>query len=241
MAFYSAVFGWSIDELPPEAGGYAIFTKGGKQVAGVGPQMSEGAPVAWLTYVATDDIDASVAAARAAGATVLAEPMQVLDSGWLSVLSDPGGGVFALWKAGNHLGAQIANEPATFTWSELHTRHLDASTSFYDALFGWTAKPEDFGADFDYTVFLLGDHEVGGMMPMPEGVPPQVGAYWLTYFAVDNADETVTRVIDGGGSVVVAPTDMPVGRLAIVTDPLGATFAVIEMSGAPSPTESTTV
>ena len=58
-AFYSALFGWTVQQGPPEAGGYAIAELGGKPVAGIGPQQNPGPPV-WSTYVNVDDADATV-------------------------------------------------------------------------------------------------------------------------------------------------------------------------------------
>ena len=66
-AFYGALFGWTADEPGPveETGGYAMFRKDGKLVAGIGPLMSDGQPVAWDTYVSTDDLDALTERAQA--------------------------------------------------------------------------------------------------------------------------------------------------------------------------------
>ena len=43
-AFYSALFGWSINELGEEAGGYAMAQIGGDDVAGIGPAQNPGPP-----------------------------------------------------------------------------------------------------------------------------------------------------------------------------------------------------
>jgi predicted enzyme related to lactoylglutathione lyase len=231
IGFYGAIFGWGTEDPGPDAGGYMLFTKDGKRVAGVGPQMMPGAPVQWLTYIAVDEIAAATERARRAEATVFMEPMDVMTAGKMAVLADPVGGVFALWQAEDHIGAQLVNEPGTFVWSELHTRDIDASTSFYAALFGWTGKTEDFGG-MPYTQWMLGDHEIGGMMPMPEMVPAEVGAYWNTYFGVENVDATIDQVTSNGGTVVMPASDTPVGRLAVVQDPMGATFSLIQLQPA---------
>ena len=56
-AFYTGLFGWDVQDGPPEAGGYRICTLRGRPVAGLGPQMNPGPPV-WATYVNTADADA---------------------------------------------------------------------------------------------------------------------------------------------------------------------------------------
>ncbi len=38
-AFYAELFGWEAQPGPPEAGGYTVCRKDGRQVAGIGPNM----------------------------------------------------------------------------------------------------------------------------------------------------------------------------------------------------------
>ena len=72
QAFYSELFGWEVVERAPAEmnGGYWTFTKGGADVAGIGPSQVEGAPPFWTTYVAVEDADAHHAQAVAAGAEI---------------------------------------------------------------------------------------------------------------------------------------------------------------------------
>ena len=62
--FYSSLFGWDVQEGPPESGGYAIAHLRGKAVAGLGPQQNPGPPV-WMTYVNVDSADDTVAKVKA--------------------------------------------------------------------------------------------------------------------------------------------------------------------------------
>src|SRR6185295_5273124 len=79
-AFYSALFGWDVPEGRPEFGGYRSATLRDRVVAGLVPQTEPG-PVVWSTYIAVDDADATVAAVKAAGGSVMYEPMDVGDLG----------------------------------------------------------------------------------------------------------------------------------------------------------------
>ena len=54
------------------------------------------------------------------------------------------------------------------------------------------------------------------------GVPEEIPAHWLVYFAVEDTDATVAQAKERGGSVMVEPIDIPAGRFAILTDPHGA-------------------
>ena len=64
---------------------------------------------------------------------------------------------------------------------------------------------------------------------MQAGVPEEAPAFWLTYFAVEDADAAVAKVQELGGSVTMPPMDLAgVGRLAVVADPHGAQFGLIK-------------
>ena len=59
--FYTALFGWEIDEGPAEAGGYSMCLIDGSPVAAISPPMDEDATSSWWTvYFAADDLAATV-------------------------------------------------------------------------------------------------------------------------------------------------------------------------------------
>jgi predicted enzyme related to lactoylglutathione lyase len=226
------VFGWDVADLGPEAGGYAMFTNKGANVAGVGPTMGEGQPSAWTTYVNVIDAEATVARAKVAGGTVFLEPMQVMEAGHMALFADPTGAVLGLWQPGEHKGADVANEPGSWCWSELNTRDTAKATSFYHHVFDWDTSSAGFDG-MDYTEWKREDGAtIGGMMAMPAAVPAEVPAYWSVYFAVGDTDATVADATKLGATVMVPPTDIPPGRFAVLSDPAGAVFAVIKMATA---------
>jgi len=229
-AFYGALFGWAATEGSPEAGGYCMFQKQGKNVAGLGPVMDPAQAPAWMTYVSVHDVDATMAKVGAHGGTTLVAPMDVLDVGRMAVFLDPTGAALALWQPRAHIGADLANEPGTFTWNELQTRDTAAAAVFYGAVFGWGAASREDGY-LTYTEWNRGGDSVGGMMDMPSEMPPQIPAYWLVYFAVEDCDASVTRATELGGATLLDPMDMAPGRFAVLSDPTGAVFAVIAMHG----------
>ena len=117
-----------------------------------------------------------------------------------------------------------------FCWHELMTPDAEAAKKFYGQLFGWKTNTVDMGG-FKYTLLSNGGPDIGGMMGMsgPEwtGVPP----HWMLYVAVDDVDATCKKITDLGGKVCVPPTDISVGRFAVVNDPQGATFSVFKGKG----------
>jgi uncharacterized protein len=229
-AFYRSLFGWEAEDAGPveQTGGYAFFTLNGKKVAGVGPLMDPNQPVAWSTYIATDDIDALTERAKANGGNVVVEPMAIMDTGRMAFYARPAGGMIGAWEAGTFAGAELVNDPGSLSWNELHTRDRAGAKQFGEAAFGWTFDDNAFGGEMTYTIVNVGANGVAGMMDMPPGVPDEVPAYWLTIFAVGDCDAAVERLAELGGSVMFGPHTMEgVGRFAYATDPQGAMFGVI--------------
>jgi uncharacterized protein len=233
--FYGALFGWEAPAGPPETGGYRVAMVREHAVAGIGPQQNPGPPV-WATYVAVDDAEEAVARVLAAGGQVLVPAMDVLDVGRMAVFTDPQGAVFSVWQAGTHPGAQLVNEPGTWSWSELLTTDVEGAKDFYGDVFGWTSHTAGAGPTGEYTEWQLSGRSVGGMMQKPPMMPAEIPPHWAVYFAVADADVAVARVTELGGTVHLPPMDIEPGRFATVADPSGGVFNVIalkaELAGA---------
>jgi uncharacterized protein len=227
--FYGALFGWDAPEGPPEAGGYRVAMVGDRAVAGIGQAQNPGPPV-WATYVNVESADATAEKVTAAGGKVILPPMDVLDVGRMAVFTDPVGAFFSVWQPGTHPGAQLVNEPGTWSWSELLTTDIDASKAFYGAVFGWGANTVGEGSPMGaYTEWQVNGRSVAGMMQKPPMLPAEVPPHWAVYFAVADADTAAARVAELGGSVMMPPMDIEPGRFAVVADPTGAVFNVIAL------------
>jgi hypothetical protein len=225
--FYATMFGWELGpDLGPDAGGYRMLTLRGHDVAGLGPQQPE-APPAWSTYVAATDAEAVVAAAAEHGGTVVVAPMDLPnDSGRIAFVVDPTGAFVGIHQAGpNHIGSTLVNEVNAPVWHELNTRDADAAAAFYGAVFGVEVRASE-GTEMDYREFKVDGRTVAGLMPMGDFMPAEVPPHWLVYVAVDDTPAAVERCTSAGGSVTMPTFDSPVGPLAILADPFGATFAV---------------
>ncbi len=229
IAFYAGLFGWDVPEAEnsEQTGGYRQATLRGKPVAGMMPQMQEGQPTVWSSYVSVEDADAVAAKVTEAGGTVIAEPMDVMDLGRMAVFADPAGAVFGVWQPGTFVGAEIVNESNAVVWNELNTRDPEAAKAFYGDVFGWGFEEREFETG-TYTSLKVGEAGVGGMIDITGRAPDEVPAHWLVYFAVDDVDATVAKAQETGGGLALEPFDIAeVGRIAIVKDPFGAVFAVM--------------
>ncbi len=110
-------------------------------------------------------------------------------------------------------------------WYELSSRDTAAAKRFYAALFGWAWADMPMGPDAVYGIASLGSAHIAGLMPAVEGQP----AGWSIYFAVTGCDATVAQAQGLGAQVLVPPTDIPgTGRFAVLVDPQGAGFALLQ-------------
>jgi predicted enzyme related to lactoylglutathione lyase len=244
MAFYGSLFGWEFeDAMPPGApGSYHIARLPGGEVAGIGSSAPGDGPPSWSTYIRVADVDASVAAVRAAGGRVLGEPHDVADAGRMAACADPAGATFSLWQAGRRPGATVVNEHGSLNFNDLHTPDLAAAAEFYGAVFGWELIEVGAGSMWALPAYgdLLEARTPGLRANMAEmGAPPRfeevvagvapphdapAAPHWGVTFAVDDADATAAAAAALGGTVVVEPVDAPWVRMAVIADPQGATF-----------------
>jgi predicted enzyme related to lactoylglutathione lyase len=229
-AFYSGLFGWDAQQVPDqEAGGYTMYFLDGKMVAAAGPTFSPDQHPAWSTYVRSDDADATAQTVTDAGGQVVMGPMDVMGQGRMAVFSDPTGAFISIWQPQIHQGAQVVNEPGAFSWSELYTRDVPAARDFYSKVFGWGTEEEDmpFGK---YTTFQVDGRAIAGGMDMSTMLPESVPPHWLVYFTVKDTEASMKKVQDLGGTVIDGPNPTPMGPLAIIQDPVGASFAIIQFT-----------
>ena len=223
--FYGELFGWTFEPAGPveETGGYGMFTLRGKNVAGLGPQMDQSKPPYWSTYISVADVEATLARVEVDGGRILMEAMDVFEAGRMAIVADPTGAQLSLWQPKQMIGADIVNEPGALCWNELDTNDTHVAGNFYERVFGWRPSPMDMDG-VQYTLFMLGETGVAGMMHM-DGPP-----VWSVSFAVADCDATVAKAKELGGSVVAEPQDIAVGRYAIVADADGAPFGVIKLA-----------
>jgi uncharacterized protein len=234
--FYSGLFGWDIQDGPPEAGGYLMCMMNGRPVAAISPKPeSNPFPNVWSTYLASDDVDATVAKARQAGSQAMMEPMDVMTAGRMAFAIDPTGAPYGVWQAGDHLGVGIYNEPGTLVWNELMTRDYEGAKAFYASVFGYTY--DEIGEGFSYsTVKRSGDAEVvAGVGELDTGTPADVPASWVTYFMVEDTDASVAKAVGLGAKIVRQPIDTPFGRMASLIGTQDETFSLIQ---APQPEDA---
>jgi len=230
-AFYAALFGWDVEELPlPEEAGGGVYrqgTLGGDTVCGISGQMPgmEGHPAFWGVYLTVDDVDGAAAKVEAAGGKVEAPPFDVMDVGRMAAIQDPTGARVNLWPAGTSIGTERANEPGTPIWNELVTPDQATALAFYAEVVGLGSQESEQSPGYTTITNVAGDVVGGTMLPPMEGIPP----HWNVYFNVTSVDDSAKRIEELGGTTVAPAFDVPtVGRLGVYADPQGGMFNLMQ-------------
>ena len=96
--FYGKLFDWKMQDIPMPQGSYTMIDVGEGTGGGMMKQLMPGAPSAWLPYVLVDDIKAATQKAKSLGATVMKDVTEVMNMGWLSIITDPTGAALGLWQ-----------------------------------------------------------------------------------------------------------------------------------------------
>lgn len=106
---------------------------------------------------------------------------------------------------------------------ELQSNDPERSKAFYGSIFDWRFDDESMPG---YSLIQPGAEPFGGMMTRPRESP---AACLHVYFQVRNVDETLIKVEESGGQVIVPAQDIPgVGRFGMVSDPDGIVIGLLQ-------------
>jgi predicted enzyme related to lactoylglutathione lyase len=229
--FYGGLFDWTFRDFKAGTTDYAEAYLDGDMVAGLvhkefpagqHPQPS------WLSFFAARDVDAVEKAALKNGAKVLREPHDVPDRGRQAVFADPQGAVFAVLASSSGDTPDVLAEPGEWIWSSLLTTDPDKDAAFYQSLFDYDVfeVPSPDGAE--HLTLATENYARASANPMPAN-KPNLRPHWLNYVRVEDTAATTQKLVALGGRVLVAPRiDRHGGKVAIVADPWGAPFGLIE-------------
>jgi len=232
-SFYQNVAGWEIKPFGLSEHAYSTISAAQIDIGGLMPIPDEareaGAQPCWLGYIGVDDVDLYTQRVTEAGGSVLRAPADIPEVGRFSVVADPHGAVFMLFKSAGSPSPRPSITPGTpghIGWHELHAGDGPSAFAFYVKLFGWSkADVVDMGPMGIYQLFAVDGEPVGGMMTKMEHIPRP---FWLFYINVEAIDAALQRALDGGGSLISGPHEVPGGSWIVqCTDPQGAVFAMV--------------
>jgi predicted enzyme related to lactoylglutathione lyase len=228
--FYSKVLPWKTQDSGMPS--YTLWMAGKTQVGGLTglPDGAEaGSPPHWIVYIATPDVDATVAEAEGLGGKVVKSASDIPNMGRFAVLADPQGATFAVYTPPGPPPEGGSGSPGAgdFNWHELATTDYAAALDFYVALFGWEKGPtHDMGSMGMYQIINLGGVQVGGIYNLHA---PSTPPHWLSYAGVVDCAKATAAAKAAGARVLNGPMEVPGGSwISMLMDPQGGAFAVVE-------------
>jgi len=245
-SFYVDAFGWQID-------GTRILVEG-RAVADF--DRTDG-QAAWLTHVGVADLEAAIDLVKEGGGTLRRDITTIDGVGPTARVIDPAGAEFALveiadteaneddeWTS-RPTGAEWSSRPTGAEWSSrptgaewpdpigarawtvLVTPNPDDAIPFYLPLLGWFAEQRDGGSLGPYLVCTRGGVPAAGVIATPSGARDP--AFWLSCIRVASVDAATASALAHGAELRrVAETIPDIGRFAVLADPVGARFALLE-------------
>ena len=226
--FYGPLLGWTFDEPNPALGGYMNARRDGQRVAGVMQLPPAQFTMAWGVHLKTPDIEASARKISEAGGTIVMAPHDVAELGRNLLATDPTGALFGLWQPRSFAGAERFDEPGALCWNEVCTRDAAATDRFYASLFAYEIATMGDCDNVDVAVFSVAGEQVFMRVKHKAGPAKELPSHWMPYFAIDDIDAALAKLPALEGKLHHGPHDTPHGRLAVVADPYGAAFTLIQ-------------
>ncbi len=229
--FYGGLFGWTFRDIEAGATEYAQASLDGRPVAGLihrALPAGERRQPAWLTFFSAGDVDAAEMLALQHGAQVLFAPHSFPDRGREAVLADPQGAVFALLDSSSGDPPDFLGAPGEWIWSSLITSDPDTDAAFYQTLFDYDVFELPASGGTQHLLLASHNYARASVNSLPANTP-NARPYWLNYVRVEDTVKMTAKVVALGGRVLVEPrVDRHGGKVAVVADPLGAPFGLLE-------------
>ena len=229
--FYAGLFGWTYRDIQAAGTQYAEASLDGRPVAGLFHKevpAGEHRQPAWLTFIALRDVDAAKKIALDHGAKVLFEPHSIPNRGREAVFADPQGAVFAVLASSSGDPPDVLAAPGEWIWSSLRTGDPDTDAAFYQTLFDYEVFDLHAEDGAQHLLLASDNYARASLNPLPAN-RPNAHPHWLNYVRVEDAVKTTAKVVALGGRVLVEPrVDRHGGKVAVVADPLGAPFGLLE-------------
>jgi uncharacterized protein len=238
--FYGGLFGWTFRAIRTGDLEYAVALLDGRPIAGLMQKSipsGEHRQSAWVTFIATRDVDALTRNALAHGAKVLSDAKTYPGRGRQAVLSDPEGAVFAILASSSGDTPDYLAAPGDWIWSSLHAKDAGVEAAFYQELFGYDAFDADSSDGLEHVILSNDDYARVSANAFPDNSVRR-HPHWINFIRVENAANLAAKATAMGGRVLVEPhNDRHGGMVAVIADPAGAPVGLMEWTDSDSKVE----
>lgn len=229
MRFYQAVFGWQYElRDDDDKTEYVVATVDDVPVAGL--RHSPDLALQWNLYFATPDLTSTLATATRLGAQITERGHVVPSIGTKSLVIPPDSAPVGVCEPSTDWDFQ-AGEPASLGWAEYVTHRPHHANRFLGHLFEFTQTQFAYGHQVEYRVFHSAGNAVLATVGMDRNTPRQVPPRWIAHFVVPSDrgfTDTIRVACAFGGRLRFKPYGSPLGRVAVLSDPLGTRFAIMD-------------
>ncbi len=116
--------------------------------------------------------------------------------------------------------------PNPFDYMQLISNDHEKAKEFYSQLFDWKVEDTPIGNNLVQTIIKQPEGPSSGIMP---ATGPSVPSMWHVYVQVMNIDESLYRVVQLGGTVLVPKTPVAgSGFIPFIQDPTGAALGITQ-------------
>jgi uncharacterized protein len=229
--FYGQLFGWTFNDVHTGASDYSVALLDGNPVGGLfqrAVRPGEQRQPAWLTFISVRDVAAAGRNIVAHGGKMLAPTRSYPDRGQQAVFADPQGAIFAVLQSSSGDPEDVLAAPGEWIWSSVLTRDPDTDAAFYQDVFGYEVFELPSNDGSKHILLSTDDYARASLNALPADAAKR-HPHWLNFVRVDSATDTAARAEALGGRVLVKPfTDRHGGLIAVVADPAGAPFGLLE-------------
>jgi predicted enzyme related to lactoylglutathione lyase len=238
--FYAGLFGWTFRAIDTGSTRYAIALLDGRPVAGMLQRplpAGERRHPTWLPFLSVKDADAAERLAVSHGGKSISPPKDYRGRGRQTVLADPEGAVFGLLASSTGDPPDFLAEPGEWIWSSLFVRDPGAAAAFYKPVVGYDVFDLPSGEDdATHVIFSSDDYARAGVHTLLANGHRR--PHWLNFARVMDAVEASKKALSLGGRVLEEPyVDRHGGKIAIIADPMGTPFGLMEWSETDSTAE----
>jgi predicted enzyme related to lactoylglutathione lyase len=230
-AFYGKLFGWTFRKIGAGNSAYTLAFLGEEPMGGivrVPAKPGERKQARWIGFISVSNVTEALRAVLIHGGKVLVSARSYPKRGDLAIVADREGAIFGVMSSSTGDGEDFLKETGDWIWAQFLSREGEKAVKFYAGVSG-SETLETPRADGAKRWLLVSQ---GYARASVIEIPPKrtdVRPGWVGYVRVAEVGSTVALAQQLGSRVLVAPRpELFDGKVALLMDPGGAVFGVLE-------------
>jgi len=233
--FYGRLFGWTFKVVGTGESAYTLAFLGDEPMGGI-VRLSKKPGVIrqarWIGFISVPDVRQAERLVISQSGKVLVGARDFPRRGELAVFADREGAIFGVISSSSGDAEDYLTEIGDWIWAQLLTLEGEKAAVFYAAI-GHSTVLEAPKPDGSKRWLLVSQGYARASVVELSPTRTDARAGWLGYIRVAAIAPTVALAEQLGGRVLVAPRpDLFDGKVAIIADPDGGVFGVLQWDAA---------